>query len=312
MREAFRTAHPLIQLGILILLGFGAMFACMVVGIVPFWLATGVGLEVLQNPVAISEGDRQAVFLLKLMQIMQAIGLFMAPFVIYRILTHDRTYSLSVRQAHAPLILLFVLIMLSAFPFINILAEWNNGIKLPESMAGLETWIRNTEAQAEALIKTFLQMETTGDLLFNLLLIALVPAIAEELFFRGLMQPLFLRTFRNATAAIWITAFCFSFFHLQFLGFVPRLILGAVLGYAAHWSGTLWLPIAGHFVNNAAAVLVSWFIGVEALESEFETLGAHREDWVFALGSALLLITGMYLFYRLSQRQSHTAVQEGS
>lgn len=313
MREAFRTAHPLIQLGILILLGFGAMFVCIVLGIVPFWLVTGVGVEVLQNPAAISGEDRQAVLLLKIMQIMQAVGLFMAPFVIYRVLTRDRTYTLSLRPAHTSLILLFVLVMLSAFPFINILAEWNSGLELPESMTGLETWIRDTEAQAEALIKTFLEMETTGELLFNLLLIALVPAIAEELFFRGLMQPIFLRTFRSPAAAIWITAFCFSFFHLQFLGFVPRFILGAVLGYAAHWSGTLWLPVAGHFVNNAAAVLVSWFIGVEALEAEFETLGAQREDWFFAVGSALLLITGMYLFYLISHRdKGDTVTGEGT
>lgn len=308
MREDFQNAHPLIQLGILILAGFGAMFILMVLAFIPFFLA-GVGLEAFQDLAGTAETDPLAVLLLKSMQIAQGVGLFFVPFLLYRLLTRDHTYSFSFRAEDLPAMALFAFCMLSAFPLINVLAEWNSNLHLPEVFSGIETWIRETETQAEELIRIFLRMDTVSEMLFNMFLIALVPAIAEEVFFRGFMQPVFLRVSKNYHIAVWLTAFFFSFFHLQFLGFVPRFVLGAVLGYAAHWSGTLWLPMIGHFMNNGLAVLVAWYIGVEALEADFETFGANEGQWYMGLMSALLLAGCMYMLYRLTRRSASDVIE---
>lgn len=305
MRESFKTAHPLAQLVILTLIGFGSMFILFVVAMIPSMLM-GNGLEVLDNLGAVTDPNSQSVFFLKILQIMQAIGLFLVPYVVYRWATKESGYSISWPTNHIDSVLVFAMTMICALPAINLMAEWNSGLHLPEAFATLENWIYTTEANAERLIRVFLTMETTGDLLFNLVLIALVPAIAEEAFFRGMMQPIFLRATKNYHIAIWVTAFLFSFFHLQFLGFVPRMILGVLFGYAAHWSGSLVIPIVGHFVNNALAVLLIWMIGIERIESNVETIGANESDWYLSLVSFAVLAAGMFVLYRRTAHKQKT------
>jgi uncharacterized protein len=86
-------------------------------------------------------------------------------------------------------------------------------------------------------------------------MLAVIPAIGEELIFRGVFQKIFYDLFKSGHLAIWVTAFAFSALHFQFFGFIPRFILGLVFGYLFYWSGTLWLPVISHFVNNAVPVI---------------------------------------------------------
>ena len=101
-------------------------------------------------------------------------------------------------------------------------------------------------------------MPTVIDLAVNLILIAIIPALAEELLFRGCVQQVMKEWFRNVHVAIWVTAFIFSFIHFEFYGFLPRLLLGAMLGYLFYWSGSLWVPIIAHTLNNGLQVLLSY------------------------------------------------------
>jgi hypothetical protein len=103
--------------------------------------------------------------------------------------------------------------------------------------------------------------DSAGLLALNLLVIAILPALGEELIFRGVMQKILADVFRKKYLAVWITAFFFSFVHLQFYGFLPRLILGLAFGYLYLWSASLWLPIIAHFVNNAVPTLGAYFHG---------------------------------------------------
>ena len=296
MREAFRDSHPLIQIGILILAGFGAMFVLIMLIAIAL-LISGQPMEFITNPSALTDPNRIGILILKILQIAQSIGLFVAPYLIYRWLLHDGSYQLLQVRGRWSMLAVFSISMISALPLINFLAEWNSSLHLPGALSGVETWMRSTEAQAETLIRSFLAMDSIGDLLFNLVLIALLPAICEEVFFRGTVQPLLLRVTRGPHAAIWITAFIFSFFHMQFLGFFPRLLLGAVLGYAAHWSGTLMLPMMGHLLNNGIAVLATWYVGREVMSSEMETLGANEGEGSLVLLGTAVLIAGMTSIY---------------
>jgi membrane protease YdiL (CAAX protease family) len=122
-------------------------------------------------------------------------------------------------------------------------------------MAPVEQWMREQESAAEALTA---QLVAGGDVLLlmsNLFVIALVAAVSEEFFFRGALQRIIGLRVRNRHTAVWLTAFLFSAFHLQFYGFLPRMLLGVFLGYLLVWSGTVWLPVLAHFVNNALVLL---------------------------------------------------------
>ena len=305
MRESFRSSHPISQLLILLLLGVAVMLLLAGITMIPFLLA-GFSLETIGASNSLTADDTDEILFLKVLQLVQAIGLFIAPYVVYRfVLKQDQYKATSLPYVGLLSALIFGFAMFSAFPLINFLAEWNSGLVFP--VDSINTWMQSTEKNAEHLIRLFLDTSSIGGLIFNLVLIALIPAVGEELLFRGAFQPLMLKTFKgNYHLAIWVTAFWFSFIHLQFLGFFPRMLLGAILGYAAHWSGSLILPMIGHFVNNALAVLVAFFIGLDSLDENVETLGSTNDQLQLVFLSVLLLSGGLYLVYRDSTFDENT------
>ncbi|MBQ2608512.1 MAG: CPBP family intramembrane metalloprotease, partial [Paludibacteraceae bacterium] len=138
-------------------------------------------------------------------------------------------------------------VMLIAIPAINLLSHLNQQVTLPDFLRPLEAWMQDREQDAQVLTERFLQVDSFGGLITIIGLMALLPAIGEELTFRGLLQGLFSPKYK--TAAIWIAAAIFSFIHFQFYGFVPRMLMGALFGYMLVWTGSLWVPILMHFTN---------------------------------------------------------------
>ena len=129
--------------------------------------------------------------------------------------------------------------------------DWNQSWQLPDILSELEKWIKEKEDLAAHITEQFMTMPTVWDFLTTLAVVAIIASIGEEFLFRGLLQPQLQNLFGNPHAGIWMAALLFSFFHLQFYGFVPRLLLGALFGYLYVFSGKLWVPIFAHFVNNA-------------------------------------------------------------
>lgn len=161
-------------------------------------------------------------------------------------------------QLTLPPILLIILgcaTLLVSSPLIDLLNTWNQGLHLPESLKTIEQWMIASEQQAEALTKNLLNVNTWGGFLMNILVIALLAGIGEELLFRGVLQKIFIKWTGNIHIGIILTAVIFSAIHLQFFGFLPRLMLGALLGYLFVWSKSLWVPIAAHAFNNALVVI---------------------------------------------------------
>jgi membrane protease YdiL (CAAX protease family) len=149
---------------------------------------------------------------------------------------------------------LVTLLMLVAIPAINYITLLNKQIALPESLSFIENWMRNSETQIEKLTLQLLNVHTIGGLIVNLLLIAVLAGFGEELFFRATLQKL-LSSKNLPILGIWLAAFVFSTIHMQFYGFFPRLLLGALFGYLLLWSNNLWLPILAHTINNAVGVV---------------------------------------------------------
>jgi membrane protease YdiL (CAAX protease family) len=152
------------------------------------------------------------------------------------------------------LLLVVLAVMFFSNPAIEFLSNLNQKMVLPPWLK----WMRDSEDSAEKLMEVMLQMKTIPGLIFDVLLIGLVPAIIEEFMFRGVLQTIFVRWTKNTHVAIWITAILFSAFHMEFFGFLPRLLLGALFGYFVAWSGSIWPAVWAHFLNNATAVIATY------------------------------------------------------
>lgn len=146
----------------------------------------------------------------------------------------------------------------SFFPILALMYFFNQQIPVPEFAKGLEEWIHEMEAQSEMFIKALLQSTDTSTLVMNMVLIAVLPAICEEIFFRGALMKVLYGMTRDIHKAILISAIIFSFFHFQFLGFLPRLALGILFGYLFWWSGSIWTPILAHLINNGWQVFAAY------------------------------------------------------
>jgi hypothetical protein len=177
-------------------------------------------------------------------------------------------------------------------PFISWLAEMNQAIKLPASLKGVEDWMRESESQAERVMKNIIFYTSTIDFFIILFVIAVLPAIGEELLFRGLVQNELLKALKNPHVAIFLTGFLFSFIHFQFYGFFPRMLLGVVFGYFYYWSGNLWVPIIMHFVFNGFNYILMNLNHSGTLELDVENMSVP-----FWLVVVSVLLSGIIVFY---------------
>ena len=196
-----------------------------------------------------------------------------------------KSYSLHKLPSGRQMIL-SILLIFSISPFINLLSYINEQMVLPDFLSALENKMMEMEGRAGELTKQMLDVSTLNGLFFNLIVMAVMPAFGEELFCRGALQNIFSEK-RNKYVAIWIVAIIFSLIHFQMYGFLPRLVLGALLGYLLVWSGSLWLPILVHFINNATIVLMSYFGSENGTLETMENLG-KAETWGYGIVSAVV------------------------
>jgi len=249
--------------------------------------------------------NAEGIALLKYFQVVQSIGIFVFPPVIVGWLFSGNIakYLQLDRRINFPLVLITVAVILVINPFIAFVGQINNDMSLPGFLSDLEEWMRRMEDQAAGLIDRFMEVETIGGLLFNLFMIAVIPAVGEEFLFRGVIQKIFTGMTRNYHWGIWISAFFFSALHMQFYGFVPRMLLGGLFGYMLVYSGSLWLPVISHFVNNAMGVLIIYFEnkGNGGLEKAF----ALGEEISYMIPIALIsLILTVYLMFLLKRKSA--------
>jgi membrane protease YdiL (CAAX protease family) len=196
-------------------------------------------------------------------------------------------------------------LILIAQPAINLLGHINSQLALPSCLSDLEQMMKSMEESAAVLTDSMLSTDSVLTMLANLLIIGLLPAVAEELTFRGVLQRLFqtspntgIESAKVPHLAIWVTAILFSAIHMQFYGFVPRMLMGALFGYMLVWTGSMWIPMLMHFVNNGIAVLL-YFISNKAgwdLD-KIDGIGTGNTLWIGVV-SIVLTIGGIYAFRR--------------
>ncbi len=234
--------------------------------------------------------------LLRYLQIISHIGMFIIPSFVLAWLFGRKVlaYLYLDNIPGGKMLFMSVLLVFVAVPFINYIMELNAQMHFPESMRGVEDWMRRYEETAERTTIAFLSVDTLSGLLFNIFMVAVIPALGEELMFRGVLLRIFNRWTGSYHWGVFITAVIFSAIHMQFFGFFPRFILGLLFGYLVIWSGSLWPAIIAHFINNAAAVTFFYLFQHQFSDGTFENLGKGNEGMVYALISLVLVFFIMW------------------
>ena len=202
-----------------------------------------------------------------------------------------------------------VIILIASYFMVAFLTQWNKAVQLPESLSSIEEWMRAMENSAEQTMNSMLRNESPITLFFNLLVVAGMAALSEEIFFRGTMQQLLQQSWHNHHAAVWATAYVFSAIHMQFFGFFPRLVLGALLGYLFVYTGNLWVPVFFHFLNNALVVIVTYIGRDQEWLTQIDEIRITPLFGILALVSALLTV---YLFLIYQKKRSPSILKSNN
>jgi len=244
---------------------------------------------------------------LRYLMIMQDVCFFIIPAIIILFLFKPagkrKAFDFKIPQINE--VALVILLAFCIFPVTSFTGELNSGMHLPGFLSEVEEWMAEKEDYADRLIGLLIPSDTFWIMLLNLFLIAVLPAIGEEMIFRGVFQKIFYDFFKSGHPAIWITAIIFSAMHFQFFGLIPRFILGLVFGYLYFWSGNLWLPVIAHFINNAVPVIGEYITGVGSVNSE-----VHPALWRQLLGLPVPIIAGGIILWYFRNKSKKKPDQE--
>jgi uncharacterized protein len=249
--------------------------------------------------------DSKVVNMLKVAQAVLVVILFIVPSVLFSVFwTNENIHYIGMTKKPAFSTLLIAGIgMLMAVPLINWLGEVNKGMQLPEALHGMEAWMKSSEEKAAQFTEAFTRGTSVGVLFANLFVVAFMAALSEEIFFRGIIQKVSIECFKNKHVGVWFAAIIFSAFHMQFYGFLPRMLMGAYLGYLFLWSGSLWPGILAHFLNNGMAVFLVWLVNRGTITDSGEEFGIEEGQMVYLITSALIVIMSLFLVYRIEGRR---------
>lgn len=248
---------------------------------------------------------------LKISQSLVTLCIFALPAFVTAFLFYERpiTFLQLGNLPNIKISLLVIALIVVTQPLINLLSYINQLLMLPSVLAPLEHWMQSREAAANKVIEMFIADHTISGIVSNILVMAVLAGIAEEVFFRGAMQQFFYRIVSNKHLAIWVTAFIFSTIHFQFYGFIPRFLLGALLGYLFIWYGNLWFPIIAHIAHNALnVIMMEASYGTSTYES-LQNIDIKNYWWFFAISLFLSVVALTVLhkkrFFVLEKTISH-------
>jgi len=252
--QPYKQIHPALQLLIFI----GVFMLVLFIGnLIGAGIAIAVyGLKAVMDIGQLNLTSPHATNVLWILQIAgTTFPIFAAPVLFaYVIVKEPRDYIKPTFRFPWGLLLLIFAIMFISNPAIEFLSNLNQKMVLPPWLK----WMRESEDNAQKVMEIMLQMKTIWQVIADVLVVGLLTAIVEEFMFRGVIQTIFVRWTKNTHVAIWVTAILFSAFHVEFFGFLPRLLLGVLFGYFVAWSGSIWPAVWAHFLNNGAAVVATY------------------------------------------------------
>jgi len=239
---------------------------------------------------------------LRALQILQGVLVFIVPSALAVYLLYSSNDKVIPGKWHFTIsfFLIAVVAIILSQSFISWTAYFNQQLQLPQAMDGLSDWIASKEKETLELTNLMINTSDWKQTLITVFLIAVLPAIGEEWLFRGLIQRELMNIFKSGHWAVLITAIIFSAIHIQFLTFLPRFILGLILGYMMLYSRNIWMPITAHFSNNLlAVVLYAFFQNKEIPQPDTQSPGT-----ISIIISLVAIITLIISTRQLGKRQS--------
>jgi membrane protease YdiL (CAAX protease family) len=231
--------------------------------------------------------------------VVQFFGIFLLPSLVFAYLAdpHPLAYAGLKPPQRKSFLLLGMCIMIAAYFTVEFLGILNEAIVhfLPRAT---QSWIERGETDANSMLQNVLSVKSQADLLKTIVLVGVLPAIGEELFFRGILQKLFIQIFKSALPGIIFTGFLFSAFHMQFMGLLPRMALGIILGSLYWYSGSLYTSILGHFLYNTINVLLIYF--------KFADLDSKPGSGLIFSLVGLISLVGVVFLLNLLRKKSNT------
>ncbi len=302
---------PLLQLLLILSLGATMLLISAVISLVVVAVSFDMDAHNLTNLLAdLSHASSQVIEASKLMQLIMATFIFVLTPIIYALILYPKPFlALGFKTVKKPLLFLAVaLFMIVCSPVLSWIVELNSMLVLPDFLSDFDVWLLQTQETSLATQHAFLTFDGIPSLLYVLLIVAVIPALGEELLFRGVLQKIFAKWTNNPHLGIWLTALLFSAIHVQVYNFIAITLMGAFFGYLYHWSKSLWLPILGHFVNNGSLVLISYYAPEILVEGDISIFDESDYSLFIYLGSLVACI-GIIYFIKRSTTQKNNKIQ---
>lgn len=299
MAKLFRNMSSGTQLLFLILFSIlGYLFGTIISGLI---------VVLIDGNSALMDANLYSLTSLRLSQGVSTVCWLLLSSLAYLYLFQDngRSFLKMKRINSSNILILSVLLVFTIQPLVGFLGAINNSFSFPESMVAFEQSLKNMEEMATSLINRMLSDRSMSGILINIFIIAVMAAVIEEIFFRGCLQQLIQKIVRNKHVAVWATAIIFSLVHMQFYGFLPRILLGAMLGYLFVWSSNLWIPIIAHFINNFTAVVLQILFYGTSKYDRMENFDLKNDLWLLPIS---LLLCGVIIYFIVRKTPSEDEI----
>jgi membrane protease YdiL (CAAX protease family) len=232
-------------------------------------------------------------------------GLAVVPALTWWVYEKRNPFELLKSRSFPWMIMLVTGLIVMSFMVTNsIFIEWNSHVKFPDFLKGFESWARKNETLAEQLTTFLTTFDSAGEFVLAFFIISILAGFSEELVFRGLLQPQLFRATHNIHAAIWISAFLFSALHMQFFGFIPRMLLGALFGYLYYWSNNLLVPMFAHALNNGFSVVALYLKQKGKVEIDLES--EQAAPWPLVVLFTAILVGLLFYFFQFYKTRNAT------
>jgi membrane protease YdiL (CAAX protease family) len=287
MQTYLKTKPAWMQLLLFMGMAFGLAAVFLLLGSLILAQLTGVSMVALSDTSQWNTSNPNMLTAIRGMILLQFLGVFLVPSLLFAYFSDPKPgqYLGLKAPSNAGYWIIGILIMFIAIPLVEYTGTLNKQVNFG---AEIQQQAQRMEKEAAKTIQFMLGTHTVSNLLINLIFIAAFAGIGEELFFRGVLQRIFIKSTRSPWAGIIITAFIFSFFHFQFFGFVPRLLLGVLLGAIYWYSGSLWPAIIAHFLYDAFIIVLAYFNPKMVTDQDASMIDTSYL-WIGALISAVLV-----------------------
>ncbi|MEQ8925684.1 MAG: CPBP family intramembrane glutamic endopeptidase [Fulvivirga sp.] len=290
------ASHSITSAFILLILSIiGFTILGPLIGLVISLPFTDASILELQHSISNPANSPDGKVLLYFLQGGATIGMILLPAIYLKLRESDFMRGLNTKVSDPRGIFLSIFITISFMGVNSFFIEWNSELSFPSWMQGFENWARNLESQAMEMTTFLTNFNSFGDFAIAFIIIAVFPAFAEEYVFRGLLQKRIFQGTGKIHLAIWVSAILFSSIHMQFFGFIPRILLGTLFGYLYFWSGNFWVPVAAHFTNNGFTLIMIYLANTGAIDYDIQNT---ESPTLASVGIFTIITVGLVYYFR--------------